>query len=131
MKKILFVIIVSSLFSCSSEKLDMNSAIKTAESAIQLIGAEKFDELSKLYTPDFREGEAKEVKEKKFSEIMKVIGKPVEYAILDSSRTLMDEVNRIVLTYKVKHENATTTETYTIAKEEGSYLIADIYITNK
>jgi len=131
MKKIIFVIALSSLFSCTGEKLDMNAARKTAESAIQLIADEKYDELSKLYTPDFRDGEEKKLKELKFSQIIHIIGKMQEYSLLDSSRVTTDEVNRIVLKYKVKHENAETTETYTVAKEEGSYLLADIYITNQ
>ena len=113
------------------EKLDMNAARKTAEIAIQLIGAENYDELSKLYTPDFRDSEAKGMKEKKFSEIIHVIGKTEEFSIIDSSRVTMEETDMIVLKYKVKHATATTTETYTIAKEEGNYLLANIYITNK
>ena len=131
MKKTIFVIALSFLFSCAGEKLDMNAARKTAETAIRLIGDEKYDELSKLYTPDFRDGEEKKLKELKFAQIIKIIGKTEEFSIKDSSRITTDEVNRIVLTYKVKHANAITTETYTIAREEGNYLLADIYITNK
>ncbi|MEI8231478.1 MAG: hypothetical protein WCG32_02770, partial [Actinomycetes bacterium] len=94
MKKIIFVIALSSLFSCTGEKLDMNAARKTAESAIQLIADEKYDELSKLYTPDFRDGEEKKLKELKFSQIIHIIGKMQEYSLLDSSRVTTDEVNR-------------------------------------
>ncbi len=131
MKKLFFILTLSTLISCTGEKLDMNAARKTAETAIQLIGDQKFKEVSKLYSPEFMEGEPAEVRENKFSKIIEVIGNTEEFSILDSSRLNSEEINRIVLKYKVKHSNATTTETYTIVKEEGNYLLADIFITNQ
>ncbi len=71
---------ISFLFSCAGEKLNMNAALKTAESAIQLIGDEKYEELAKLYTPDFRDGEEKKLKELKFAQIIKIIGKTEEFS---------------------------------------------------
>ncbi len=132
MKKLILFIAVCTLASCTSEKLDITAAIKTAESAIKLIGDKKYDELVKLYTSDFSSSETKEVREKKYNQIIDIVGPAVEYILTDSIRqNNTEEESRIVLKYNVKHERVNTTETYTIVKEEGKYLLADIFITNK
>ena len=132
MKKLAIVIAICIFSSCASEKLDMTAAQKTAESAIRFIGDKNYADLSKLYTPDFATSETKEVREQKYNQIIDIVGKTIEFKLTDSIRqNNTAEESRIILKYKVKHEKVTTTETYTIAKEEGNYLIADIFITNK
>ncbi len=131
MKKILLVLVVSLFSACKSERPDMNTAIKITESAIKLLGDKNFDELTNLCTTDFKEGEPKEAKEKKYTQLIDLIGKTETSTLIDSSRASKEEINMIVLKYAVKHTNATTTETYTVIEEDGKSLIADIYITNK
>jgi len=131
MKHLLLALSFFTLAACMNEKLDMAAATKTAESAIQLIGDEKFDDLSQLYTKDFSNSEAKEEREKKFDQIIKVTGKTIAYNLTDSIiENNTGEESRLILKYKVKHANTSTTETYTVVKEEGKYLLSNIYITN-
>ena len=132
MKKILILITVISFASCTSEKLDMSAAKKTAESAIQFIGDKKFDALAALYTKDFNDSEPKETRELKLQQIIDAVGNVMEYKLTDSTQVNnTGEESRIVLKYKVKHSKLSTTETYTIMKDEGKYLLSNIDITNK
>lgn len=110
----------------------MSAAKKTAESAIQLIGDKKFDGLAALYTKDFNDSEPKETRELKLKQIIEAVGNVMEYKLTDSTQVNnTGEESRIVLKYKVKHSKLSTTETYTIMKDEGKYLLSNIDITNK
>lgn len=132
MKQLLISLSFFCITSCISDKLDMQAAIKTADEAIRLISDQQYDELTELCTSDFNNSEPEEVRREKISQIIKATGKVISYNLTDSIReNKTGEPKRIILKYKVKHDNTTTTETYTVVKEEGKYLLANFYVTNQ
>lgn len=132
MKKLCHALVLLIISACSSERLDMQSSIATAESAVKHIGNKEFEELFKLYSKNFSESEPQETREKKLSKIVDAVGKLQEMTLIDSSRIEnTGEESSIVITYKVRHSNTTTTESFTVVKEEGKYLLSDVHITNQ
>ncbi|HRG59438.1 MAG TPA: hypothetical protein PK323_10815 [Bacteroidia bacterium] len=132
MRKLIFAINLLLIIGCSTEKLDMNAATKTAEIAIKHIGNKEFNSLFELYAKDFAASESQEIREKKLGKIIEAVGKVEEMSLLDSIRIdNSGEESSIVVRYKVKHANTTTTESFTIIKEDGKYVLSDINITNQ
>jgi hypothetical protein len=129
------VILVFALFiaaACSSEKLDLNAAKKTAEQAIQYSGNKEFESLFTLYAKDFAASESIEESTQKLKKIIDVVGPVESYSLLDTLR--VDETGQesyLVIKFKVKHSHTTTTETFNVVKEDGKYLLNDISITNQ
>jgi uncharacterized lipoprotein len=132
MRKLLFVSIVCFLAACSSEKLDMPAALETTESAVKFIGNKEFSNLFALYSKDFAASEPEAERSKKLGKIIDAVGPIVETTLLDSLRIEnTGEESSLLIKYKVKHANTTTTETYTVIKEDGKYLLSDVNITNQ
>jgi hypothetical protein len=132
MRNLIFILTLSLFAACSSDKLDMNASIKTAEEAVNYIGDKEFQKLFSLYAKDFAASEPEEMRVQKLSKIIDAIGAVQEITLLDSTRiNNTGEESSIMIKYKVKHANTTTTETYTIIKEEGKYLLNDVNITNQ
>jgi hypothetical protein len=132
MKKLIYVSIIILMSACSSEKMDMKASLETASSAVNYIGNKEFSNLFGLYTKDFAASEPQEIREKKLGKIIDAVGAVQEMTLLDSTRIEnTGEESSIVIKYKVKHVNTTTTETFTIVKEEGKYLLSDVNITNQ
>ncbi len=130
MKKLLLILTVA-LMGCGGFSLDQKDAQATAEKAIKLISERKYDELSELYTNDFKAGESKEVREEKFNQILDAIGPVVSYSLLDSTNLVVTETNELVLKYDVKHSNVETIEEYIISMESGKCEISKINIQQK
>lgn len=129
MRKILFVLLTSCLWACTGTDMKMQEAKKTAETAINLIGNKKFDELATYYSEDFSVSETKEDRNRKFALLVETIGSLQSFEITDSiTENTIGEESRITLKYKVIHSNITTLETYKIGKERGKYVIAGIDI---
>jgi hypothetical protein len=132
MRKLIFLSIIIFMSACSSEKMDMKASVATAESAVKHIGNKEFSNLFSLYSKDFAASEPQELREKKLGKIIDAVGAVQEMTLLDSVRVEnTGEISSIVIKYKVKHTNTTTTETFTIIKEEGKYLLSDVNITNQ
>jgi hypothetical protein len=135
MKKVRNLVLASimlAMCACSSEKMDMKASIVTAESAVKHIGNKEFSDLFKLYAKDFAASEPQELREKKLGKIIDAVGTIQEMTLLDSSRIdNTGEESSIVIRYKVKHSNTTTTESFTVIKEDGKYMLSDVNITNQ
>lgn len=132
MRKLIFASIIIFLSACSSEKLDMKTSMATAESAVKYIGNKEYSNLFALYAKDFAASEPQEIREKKLGKIIDAVGPVEEMTLLDSIRVEnTGEESSIVIKYKVKHANTTTTETFTVIMEEGKYLLSDVNITNQ
>lgn len=132
MRKIIFGIVIVFMSGCSSEKLDMKAAVTTAEAAVNHIGKKEFNDLFKLYAKDFTASEPQEAREKKLVKIVDAVGDLQEITLLDSTRIdNTGEESSIVIKFKVKHANTTTTESFTVIKEDGKYLLSDVNITNQ
>lgn len=132
MRKIIFASLIIFMSACSSEKLDMTAAMTTAESAVKHMGNKEFSNLFTLYARDFAASEPQEDREKKLGKIIDAVGAVQEMTLLDSTRIEnTGEESSIVIKYKVKHTNTTTTETFTVIKEDGKYLLSDVNITNQ
>jgi hypothetical protein len=85
-----------------------------------------------LYAKDFAASEPQDLREKKLGKIIDAVGGVEEITLLDSTRIEnTGEESSIVIKYKVKHVNTTTTETFTVIKEDGKYLLSDVNITNQ
>lgn len=129
MKIIIFISLAIGLWACTGKEMDIKQAKKTAETAINLIGNEKFDELATYYSEDFSNSEPKEDRLKKFSLIIATTGPSQSFELLDSIiENNVGEDSRITLKYKVNHANVATSETYKIGLEAGKYVIAGIDI---
>jgi len=132
MRKLIFALMISLFAACSSEKLDMTASVKTAESAVNFIGSKDFTSLFALYAKDFAASEPEETRKDKLTKIINAVGAVQEITLLDSMRVdNTGEESNIVVKYKVKHTNTTTTETFTLIKEDGKYLLSDVNITNQ
>lgn len=132
MKKIFIAAFVLFISACSTEKLDMKAATSTAETAIKHIGNKEFNELFSLYAKDFAASEPQEIREKKLGKIIDAVGAVKQISLLDSIRVdNTGEESSIVIKYKVIHANTTTTESFTIIKEDGKYVLNDVNITNQ
>ena len=129
MKTFIFIILAVGLWACTGQEMDMKQAKKTAETAINLIGNQKFGELATYYSEDFSSSEPKEDRIKKFTSIVETTGSSNSFELLDSIvENNIGEDSRITLKYKVNHANITTFETYKIGYESGKYVIAGIDI---
>lgn len=129
MKNLSFVIISFILLSCTGQDMEINKAKNAAETAIGLIGNKEFDKLVEMYSNDFSTSEPKEIRLQKFNQIIDATGTVQNFVLTDSTiNSEIGEESRIILTYKVKHANLTTIETYKIGKESGNYVIAGINI---
>lgn len=132
MKKLFFASMICFLAACSSEKLDMSAAVKTSESAVKFMGNKEFSNLFALYAKDFAASEPEAERSKKLGKIIDAVGPVEEVTLLDSLRIEnTGEESSLVIKYKVKHTHTTTTETYTVIKEDGKYLLSDVNITNQ
>ncbi len=132
MRTIIFASIIIFMSACSSEKMDMAASMSTAESAVKHIGNKEFSNLFSLYAKDFAASEPEADREKKLGKIIDAVGAVQEMTLLDSTRIEnTGEESSIVIKYKVKHANTTTTETFTVIKEDGKYLLSDVNITNQ
>lgn len=132
MKKLFFASMICFLAACSSEKLDMGAALKTSESAVKFMGNKEFTNLFALYAKDFAASEPEAERSKKLGKIIDAVGPVKEVTLLDSLRIEnTGEESSLVIKYKVKHAQTTTTETYTVIKEDGKYLLSDVNITNQ
>ncbi len=132
MRKIIFASIIIFMSACSSEKMDMTASMATAESAVKHIGNKEFSNLFTLYAKDFAASEPEADREKKLGKIIDAVGAVQEMTLLDSTRIEnTGEESSIVIKYKVKHANTSTTETFTVIKEDGKYLLSDVNITNQ
>jgi hypothetical protein len=132
MRKLIFASMAILMCACSSEKMDMSASITTAESAVKHIGNKEFSNLFSLYAKDFAASEPEADREKKLGKIIDAVGAVQELTLLDSIRVEnTGEESSVVIKYKVKHSNTTTTETYTVIKEDGKYLLSDVNITNQ
>lgn len=132
MRTIFFTSIICLLAACSSEKLDMTAAMETSESAVKYIGNKEFSNLFALYSKDFAASEPEAERSKKLGKIIDAVGPVVETTLLDSLRIEnTGEESSLVIKFKVKHANTTTTEAYTVIKEDGKYLLSDVNITNQ
>jgi uncharacterized lipoprotein len=132
MRNIIFASMIIFMSSCSSEKLDMKEAMLTAESAVKHIGKKELNDLFSLYAKDFAASELEAERSKKLGKIIDAVGPVEEITLLDSLRIEnTGEESSLVIKYKVKHANTITTETYTVIKEDGKYLLSDVNITNQ
>ena len=132
MRKGLIVSMIVLISACSADKMEMTSAKATAEAAVKFIGNKEFSNLFKLYSKDFAASEPQANREIKLAKIIDAIGAVQEITILDSIRIEnTGEEPSIVIKYKVKHAHTTTTESFTIIKEDGKYLLNDVNITNQ
>jgi hypothetical protein len=133
MKIFIFLILTISLWACTGQEMEMQQAKKTAETAINLIGKEKFDELASYYSEDFSKSEPIPDRNKKLSLIIETTGPNQNFELLDSIiENNIGEESKITLKYKVNHTNVPTFETYKIGFEAGKYVITgiDIQISN-
>jgi len=129
MKTFIFLLLAIGLWACTGQEMDIKQAKKTAETAINLIGNQKFDELATYYSEDFSSSEPKEDRIKKFTLIIGTTGPSNNFELLDSTvENNIGEDSRITLKYKVNHTNVSTFETYKIGYESGKYVIAGIDI---
>jgi hypothetical protein len=112
--------------------MDMAASISTAESAVKHIGNKEFSNLFGLYAKDFAASEPGADREKKLGKIIDAVGAVQEMTLLDTLRIEnTGEESSIIIKYKVKHANTTTTETFTVIKEDGKYFLSDVNITNQ
>jgi hypothetical protein len=132
MRTLFFVSIIIFVSACSSEKMDMAASMTSAESAVKHIGNKEFINLFGLYAKDFAASEPEVDRAEKLGKIIDAVGAVQELTLLDTLRIEnTGEESSIVIKYKVKHANTTTTETYTVIKEDGKYLLSDVNITNQ
>jgi hypothetical protein len=132
MKNLFLVLIVLSVCACNTDRLNMQSAVSTAEHAVKHIGNKEFSELFKLYSKDFAASETEDIRKQKLGKIIDAVGAVQEVTLLDTIRVENSgEEPSIVIKYKVKHVNTVTTETFTVIFDEGQYLLSDVNITNQ
>lgn len=132
MRILFFAMLICLSAACTSEKLDMTAATATAKSAVGYLGNKEFANLFALYAKDFAASEPADEREKKLGKIVDAVGAVEEMTLLDTVRVEnVGEESYLVIKYKVKHSHTTTTETYTVIKEEGNYLLSDVTITNQ
>jgi hypothetical protein len=132
MKNLILASIIIMMSACTSEKLDMTASIETSTAAVKYIGNKEFSNLFSLYAKDFAASEPQDLREKKLGKIIDAVGEVKEITLLDSTRIEnTGEESSIVIKYKVTHANTTTTETFTVIKEDGKYLLSDVNITNQ
>ena len=125
MKKAVFLILFISLFACSSDKLEISKAKIVAENLIKTIDQEQYSEISKFYTKNFNDSEPIEQRTQKFKELKIAKGALINYKLTDSvNEAKFAEDSRIILTYQIKFTNLTTSETFTIVKDEGEYRVS-------
>ena len=110
----------------------MAASMTSAESAVKHIGNKEFINLFGLYAKEFAASEPEVDRAEKLGKIIDAVGAVQELTLLDTLRIEnTGEESSIVIKYKVKHANTTTTETYTVIKEDGKYLLSDVNITNQ
>jgi hypothetical protein len=132
MKKLisLSLILLAFIFiaSCRDNEFDNNKANALCEKAIKLIHEKNYTELSKLYTDDFKTSESPEVRAEHFDKIIEVTGGMKSDSLISTTPKSSDDNDELVMVYKVIAERMTINESFTIAKENGEYRIAQINI---
>lgn len=125
MKKIIPFLVLLILAACTPEKLDLVKSKELAESLIKKISEGEYTSLSVFYTGSLNEGESEEARAEKFTKLNNAFGKLKSFEMIKAEDEVMfGEPSRIILTYRIEHENVTSTETFTIEKEEGEYKVA-------
>jgi hypothetical protein len=122
-------ILLTSLNACSSEKLEISKAKTCVESLISAADKGDFEQVKKLSSESFNEGEPAEQRIEKLKMLKNALGDVVSMQLTDSlSEAKSGEEAKILLTYKVKHSKISSIEKYTVL-DQGGYI--DNWIGNK
>ncbi len=124
MRNLLVIIVVLLLTACDSDQLETGKAKQCAESYLNALKVNNFDDAEKYYSTDDFYSEATQTRSEKIEELATSIGKVISYSLTDSAFVeIKGEPSGISLTYKVENEKINSTQIFIIQKEGSDYKI--------
>ena len=124
MKKLILIALIFSVFACSEEKLDVAKAKAVVENLIATTDKEDYKNISQYYTDALNEGEPEIVRSEKLGKLKLMLGDVKSVTLLGANDTTYQDLMALHLKYEIKHSKATSTQDFTIIKENGEYKIA-------
>ena len=124
MKKLIIIISVVLLGSCSFGKIETSKAIDCVKSYLNAVKDSNYEQAQSYYSDIYNETEPKEKRIEKMQKLETVMGKISSYVLIDSLREeSYVETSSVNLTYRVFHTNVNSIEKFSIIKDRGEYRI--------
>jgi hypothetical protein len=121
------------MLGCGLADVSKDKAQHLAESLLNDIKSENYNNLDNYYTASFNESEPQQIKVEKYNKLLKAMGKIQSYELIEAKEN-KDSDNggpSIALKYKVKCERLTVVETFIIINDEGHHKISFQNIENQ
>lgn len=129
MYKILLLLAVITLSSCSAYKIDMDEAIACAEGYLEAIKESDFESAAGFYTNMFDDTEPPARRLEKMQRLEEVMGKLISYELSDSSIVRRGaELPKAQLEYEARHQHTKASYRFTIMKDAGKYKIFNQWV---
>ncbi len=120
MKKIIIIISVVFLSSCSFGKIETRKAIDCVKYYLDALKVGNYEQAQSYYSDIYNETEPKEKRIEKMQKLEIVMGKIISYELLDSLKEeSYVETSSVNLTYRVFHTNVNSIEKFSIIKDRG------------
>ena len=120
------------LAACSSEKLQMGEAKKTAESFIWQLDKGNYSDLSKILSDSYNASESNEKLVEKYKKLKDILGNVKKVQLTESVlEEKTGEESKVILTYLVTHDKLNSQEVFAVVKEGNTYKVADHSVESK
>ena len=116
-----YLILLLLLSSCAL-KVNQEEAKKTAESLLEDIKQDRYENLDKYYTDLSNESEPLEKKILRFKQLQEVTGRIKSYELMSANEEYDSDkgLNQLTLKYKVFCEKVTVMQTFLFINDEGT-----------
>jgi hypothetical protein len=134
MKRLMYLnlVLLVMLSACEPEKPDENAAQQRIQMLMEDISDNNYEGIGKHFTSAFNQNEPVEKKIEKYQQLKRVLGQLQSMEVVSSaSEAKFGEKTKVLLQYRIKYDNATTLEDFTVVKDEGEYKIASHHIKNE